>query len=33
MRFSDIIKGVARVAIEGREDVEVASLTYVSRQV
>ena len=33
MTLSDIIKGVARVAIEGREDVEVASLTYDSRQV
>ncbi|MBR3678376.1 MAG: UDP-N-acetylmuramoyl-L-alanyl-D-glutamate--2,6-diaminopimelate ligase [Alistipes sp.] len=33
MTLSDIIKGVAHIAIEGREDVEVANLTYDSRQV
>lgn len=33
MTLLDIIKGVAHIAIEGREDVEVANLTYDSRQV
>ncbi len=33
MTLLDIIKGVAHIVIEGREDVEVANLTYDSRQV
>lgn len=33
MTLLDIIEGVAHIAIEGRENVEVANLTYDSRQV